>query len=159
MLDRLDRDHRRERTGFERQAPHVGHLGLALLPRERERLHVDADAHAWSELLVGVPDPAAEIEGTRLSFTQCPGAAADPVARLDEQHVEPGGGELVRRRKPRGTGADDGNIDLGFETHGQELGRGFIGATPRGKHRGRTAESVSPAPGRASPEIALQVAC
>ena len=57
---------------------------------------------------------AAEIERAGLPFAQCPGAAADPVARLDEKHVEAGSGKFVRGGNPGGAGADHRDVHLGF---------------------------------------------
>ena len=97
-------------------------LGLGLAPAEIEVV----DAHVVMEqaeprgarlgiervAVAGMEPGAAAVEGEAEGLGLGPGAAADPVHRLEDGHRLPGPGQRLRRREPRRAGADHDDIDL-----------------------------------------------
>ena len=67
------------------------------------------------------PVLVAALAGADLAAVPSRGAPADPL-RLEEHHVEPGLGEVQRRRKPGVAAAD--HADVGAETRPSSAGNG-----------------------------------
>ena len=117
MLDRLHREHRGEAAVGERERAHVGDVGLAVLPRERIGIEVDARRSPGGEQVVAVADAAAEIEDA--ARRQEPGAelVGGHVTLPGRVEAARGGddalaGDSLRRRRDHGAYFLDGSTWL-----------------------------------------------